>query len=271
MNSGSPLLPANNLMKAFVAPILIISLALIWLTQSITAQRPDISVPTGPKVFESGSERVALVELFTSQGCSSCPPADTYLSKTLRNDDLWKKYVPVAWHVDYWDRLGWLDPYGSAANTERQYAYQKSAKINSVYTPGFVLNGTEWRGYFERRALPDSSELSAQHPKNLKATVDGKSVSVDVAEPATGEWEVHIAVLGFGLETQVERGENSRRALINDFVALDHQQAKLTATQTASFTLPDLSAAGAKNHAIAVWITAAGELSPVQATGGWLD
>ena len=258
-------------MKPFVAPILLISLALIWLTQSITAQRPDIIVPAGSKVFESGSDRVALVELFTSQGCSSCPPADTYMSKTLRNDDLWKKYVPVAWHVDYWDRLGWPDPYGSAANTRRQYDYQKSGKINSVYTPGFVLNGTEWRGFFERRALPDSSELSAQHPKNLKATVDGKSVMIDVVEPAAGAWDIHVAVLGFGLETRVERGENARRTLTNDFVALDHQQAELSTNRTASFTLPDLSAADAKNHAIAVWITPAGELSPIQATGGWLD
>lgn len=182
-----------------------------------------------------------------------------------------EKYVPVAWHVDYWDHLGWRDPYGSAANTQHQYAYQKSGKINSVYTPEFVLNGTEWRGFFEYRALPDSSELSTQHPKNLKATVNENMVSVDVAEPAAGEWDVHIAILGFGLETKVGHGENSRRTLTNDFVALDHQQEKLFAKQTANFTLPELSAVGAKNHAIAIWITPTGELSPIQATGGWLN
>jgi len=258
-------------MKAFVAPILIISLALIWLTQSITAQRTDIIVPAGTKVFESGSQRVALIELFTSQGCSSCPPADSYLSRTLTDDDLWKEYVPLAWHVDYWDRLGWPDPYARATHTRRQYDYQKSGKLNSVYTPGFVLNGTEWRGFFERRALPENSELSALHPKNLKAMVEGNSVTIDIIEPAAGDWDVHIAVLGFGLETQVERGENARRTLINDFVALDHQQAKSSADNTASFTLPDLSTFGAKHHAIAVWIASAGEVSPIQATGGWLD
>lgn len=265
-----------------LALILSSALVLFVVSQFATSQDEKATATEAspsPQVFESGPGPVALVELFTSQGCSSCPPADTWLSKKIKSDDgLWKSFVPVAWHVDYWDRLGWPDPFGSAAHTRRQYGYREANKVGSVYTPGFLVNGNEWRGFFQRQKLPDITADPESHPRNLKATVadDRRSVTVEVdwraehaAEADTTAWDIHVAVLGFGLETEVPRGENSGRTLINDFVALSHQQATLE-NRRASFTLPDPAAANPKRRALAVWLTPAGQQPPIQATGGWL-
>ncbi len=73
--------------------------------------------------FESGPAQTALVELYTSEGCSSCPPADHYLSGLARDPGLWKQFVPVAFHVDYWDQLGWTDRLASAQYSDRQRSY----------------------------------------------------------------------------------------------------------------------------------------------------
>src|SRR5437867_7110380 len=105
----------------------------------------------GERVFESGPQKVRLLELFTSQGCSSCPPAEAWLSQLKSNPRLWKNFVPLAFHVDYWDRLGWRDPFAAKEWTARQYQYSANWKSESVYTPGFVLRseerrvGKEWR------------------------------------------------------------------------------------------------------------------------------
>lgn len=246
---------------------------------SATAVSPPDSPPADrPLVFESGSRRVTLVELFTSQGCSSCPPADAFLSKKLRADGLWKKYVPVAWHVDYWDRLGWPDPLASADHTRRQYAHRDAGHATSVYTPGFFLNGGEWRGFFQRRDLPEQS--SAEATPELRVTVDGASVRVQIsgwekspAAPDAGA-EIHLAELGFGIRTEVPRGENAGRTLVNDFVVLHHQSKKTAAgARQAEFTF-DTGKASARSKAshlaVAVWLTLPGDLVPLQATGGWL-
>src|SRR5713226_2490390 len=71
------------------------------------------------RVFESGPQKIHLLELFTSEGCSSCPPAEAWLSKLKSDPRLWKDFVPLAFHVDYWDRLGWRDRFSSRAWTER--------------------------------------------------------------------------------------------------------------------------------------------------------
>src|ERR1700751_3091725 len=95
------------------------------------------------RVFESGPQKTHLIELFTSQGCSSCPPAEAWLSRLKNEPRLWKDFVPVAFHVDYWDRLGWRDPFAAKEWTTRQYQYSVNWKSEGVYTPGFVLDGRE--------------------------------------------------------------------------------------------------------------------------------
>src|SRR5438067_10607068 len=94
-------------------------------------------------MFESGPRKVQLLELFTSEGCSSCPPAEASFSRLVNDARLWREFVPVAFHVDYWDRLGWKDSFASAEWTKRQQIYAQNWKAQSVYTPAFDLNGRE--------------------------------------------------------------------------------------------------------------------------------
>ena len=85
--------------------------------------------------FSSSVERVALVELYTSEGCSSCPPADRWLSQLNSSDKLWDNFVPVAFHVDYWDYIGWKDRFASKAYSQRQRRYAKEQGERTVYNP----------------------------------------------------------------------------------------------------------------------------------------
>ena len=84
--------------------------------------------------FESGPQQTVLVELYTSEGCSSCPPAEAWMSRLQGDPGLWKKFVPIAFHVDYWDRLGWRDRFSSRNWTERQSRYAALWQSESVYT-----------------------------------------------------------------------------------------------------------------------------------------
>ena len=97
--------------------------------------------------FQSGPEQVPLVELYTSEGCSSCPRADAWMSGLRTHQDLWKGFVPVVFHVDYWDRLGWKDRFARRTFSQRQYDYAQIWSNESVYTPGVVLGGMEWQGW----------------------------------------------------------------------------------------------------------------------------
>ena len=91
--------------------------------------------------FQSGELQTTFIELYTSEGCSSCPPADRWLSQLKDDPTLWQDKVPIAFHVDYWDYIGWKDSLALPGNTQRQGQYKAENKIGFVYTPGFVING----------------------------------------------------------------------------------------------------------------------------------
>jgi hypothetical protein len=229
---------------------LLIFLALVF---AFTARAAD-------RVFESAPKRTHLIELFTSQGCSSCPPAEVWLSKLKNEPGLWKNFAPIAFHVDYWDRLGWRDPFAAVEWTARQYGYSDKWKSESVYTPSFVLDGHEWHN-------PEVPKASNEKPGVLQiAIVDGEVSGTYI--PADGQVKVvrfYIAQLGFDLATKVTAGENSGRSLRQDFVVLSLQSREMSNGQI-KITLPGESRTGA----IVAWITARDELEPIQATGGWI-
>ena len=85
----------------------------------------SLNAQTKPVVLQSGERQIAVLELYTSEGCSSCPPAETWLSRLREAPGLWKDFVPLAFHVDYWDYLGWRDPWGSREYSNRQRAYRR--------------------------------------------------------------------------------------------------------------------------------------------------
>lgn len=214
----------------------------------------------GDRSFESRPQKTHLIELFTSQGCSSCPPAEAWLSNLKAEPGLWKDFVPIAFHVDYWDRLGWRDPFAAREWTARQYQYSANWKSESVYTPGFVLDGREWLGRNLPRPSNDKSgvlKLSMMNEKIL--------ASFTPANNETRNFDVHVAVLGFDLNTKISAGENNGRNLKQDFVVLGLANEKMPDGKAEINLKPD-----PKAGAIAAWITTSNQLEPIQAVGGWL-
>jgi hypothetical protein len=230
-------------------------LAIVVLTLSCA-----LAAQAGDRVFESGSQRTHLIELFTSEGCSSCPPAEAWLSKLKAEPRLWKDFVPLAFHVDYWDRLGWRDPFAAKEWTARQYQYSADWKSESVYTPGFVLDGRELLD----RAVPVPSN---EKPGALKLALVNQKIVAQFVPIGSGTKDVdlHVAMLGFDLNTKVTAGENSGRSLRQDFVVLSLMSEKMSDGKAEIALNPD-SRAGA----IAAWVTAPNQLEPLQAVGGWL-
>ncbi len=226
--------------------------------------------------FSSGPGRVALIELYTSEGCSSCPPADAWLGHLKDKPGLWTEFVPVQFHVDYWDGLGWKDRLASKGFTARQYAYATDWGSQNVYTPCFVRNGVEWKtqwGSVGGPAAPTGT-LSADLGDDGMVRVEFRPGPAARMSP-DGLYEVHLALLGGGFTSKVTAGENSGATLTHEFVVLvlAHQvlaPAAPGAALSAAFPLPHLSVPPPARRALAAWITPHKELAPVQAVGGWL-
>ena len=224
----------------------------------------------------SPEQRVQLIELFSSEGCSSCPPADAWLSRYRDHQGLWNEYVPIAFHVTYWDYIGWKDTFGQRKFSRRQYQHLNAKATGQVYTPQLVVNGEEWRGWFRNRhgSAPEKrGEAGVLSLSINKRQLEARFVSVqEVPDDAT----LHVALLGSGIETKVTRGENRHKTLPHDFVALAHQSYALAVRsgqggyrwQGEAPVVPETMAL-ARELAWVAWIE--GPVStPLQAVGGWI-
>jgi hypothetical protein len=152
-----------------------------------------------------------VVELFTSQGCSSCPPADAFLTDLAhqRHDVL-----PLAFHVTYWDSLGWKDPYSLAAATVRQRDYARHLGDDGVYTPQMVVDGTTgFVGSDRALGLKVIAAAAGRKAVPVSVTRDGQSLLIKVG---TGSGQAQVLLVGFdpAHETSIGRGENSGRTLL---------------------------------------------------------
>jgi len=218
--------------------------------------------------FRSGEHQTALIELYTSEGCSSCPPADRWLTSLKTSPKLWENFIPIAFHVDYWNYLGWDDRFAKAEYSQRQRQHKKEKNIRSVYTPGFVVNGQEWRGWFKGKR-----DLSGMEPKNvgvLELTVNNESFTANFSptSPTDKKWTLTIAILGMDIVNQVDRGENAGRRLTHDFVTLAVAQHKESAPMQWQGKLPRANTGQAQ--AVVAWLSASESLDAIQAVGGTL-
>ena len=157
------------------------------------------------------AERPVVVELFTSQGCSSCPPANAYLNELSRDR---RDILPLAFHVTYWDRLGWKDPFSLPAATQRQDQYGHRFGDGS-YTPEMVVDGAAGMVGSDRGDVASAIENAKRHSQTaaaVSATRNGERVSIQVE---SGSGTAKVLLIGFDHEhtTAIGRGENSGRTL----------------------------------------------------------
>lgn len=175
-----------------------------------------------------------LVELFTSQGCSSCPPADRLLARLAREGQVdGIEVIPLAFHVDYWNYIGWQDPFSSEAWSDRQRAYATAMGLDTIYTPQIVLNGSRQivgaREAEIRQAIRHAVAASpAAVDLRVRELTSGKSLRLEV-RGSIPDGASHQKVLGMlalfqdGLVTPVSRGENAERTLENERVIRELQ------------------------------------------------
>jgi hypothetical protein len=214
------------------------------------------------KAAPDGKPKAVLVELFTSEGCSSCPPADALLRQVngtrMSGDQL---VVGISEHVTYWNQLGWSDPYSAAIYTERQNAYGGRFNLDSVYTPQMVVNGAEQFVGNDASHLRSAVKRQLDQPETvavriLATKIDGVTVTVDFS--AAGEASVKAAdilavIVDDVDQTSVPRGENSGRTLSHVAVARSLTRVatlKTTPEQTVTLTLPASFKASQAHHLI---------------------
>jgi len=175
---------------------------------------------------KSGSKRVALLELYTSEGCSSCPPADKWLSGLAEKGIGADKLLPLSLHVDYWDYIGWQDPFAGPEYTQRQREIAQRNRLRSIYTPQMVFNGRDFRSWRRQNVqllLDEVNEWPAAANLSLDwKAVNSDTVAVDVSAQLlnkVGAGSVlFFALYENALVSNVNAGENSGRALHHDYV-----------------------------------------------------
>jgi hypothetical protein len=172
-----------------------------------------------------------VLELFTSQGCSSCPRADEVVSGLGLDEATRRLVIPLAFHVDYWNQIGWTDPFSSYAWTLRQAAYCRELKVNGgPYTPQLVVDGQSELNGGQEAKVRAQIETALRAPSQARVTLEarppepGKSglavtVAADLPEPIEArKLELRVVVYENALVTAVSQGENGGRTLKNDFV-----------------------------------------------------
>jgi len=218
--------------------------------------------------FISSEEQVPLIELYTSEGCSSCPPADKWMSTLKAHESLWTGFVPVALHVDYWDYIGWEDPFASREYSQRQRQIAAENQERTVYTPGVRKAGAEWRSW-RLWGAPTDDDAPIVGKLELSVDQDGNFDAAFNSQLEHDDMQLNVAVLGLGLSTDVERGENRGKTLDHDFVVLGLSRFSSAQgnTWSGSIEQPKINAG---RYALAAWVSKKGRTKPVQATGGYL-
>ena len=173
-----------------------------------------MSVP--PSVYaacsaQSGAARPHLIELYTSEGCSSCPPAEKWMSRLLEKSDM----VGLEFHVDYWDDGGWRDPFDSKTYTQRQAQLSRRFNNSQSYTPQIWVDGGLWRNW-PGGDPPQSTDAAA--PTLTIDAAPGDTVKAHVVASNLGTQHVYVALTENGLSTSVRGGENKGRQLAHDQV-----------------------------------------------------
>lgn len=240
-------------MKPLIKPVVLLS-AVSALIMGVFAVSPK-ATEAKPKP----GDVPVIVELFTSEGCSSCPPADTALIDLAKTQPVpGATIIALGYHVDYWNRLGWRDPFSSATYSARQEAYRARYNNDSVYTPQAVVNGgAEFVGSDVAKARTEIAR-AADHLRKSPITVSvmsagNDSYTVNISEQLSARSRhLFVAVTENGLSTEVKRGENAGRRLSH--VAVVRRLIPLGEKTTATISLPVAAGEQRSNQHIVAWV-----------------
>jgi len=228
----------------------------MWITVLFSGWSLNASGQSFQRLSVSSSvTQVPVIELFTSEGCHSCPPADRWLTSLKQQQNLWTDFIPLSFHVDYWDYIGWKDKYASKQFSRRQRAYAAEFRERTVYTPGLRMLGHEWRTW--RRATPlfmsnvsnelkpvDIGVLSLEIVKGNQFKASFESVEQELKGKLPSDYVFNITVLGMDIVGKINAGENRGE-------------------------LPSLSNL-APRYAVVAWLAHRNSLIPEQAVGSYL-
>ena len=190
----------------------------------------------------SGAQTNALVELYTSEGCSSCPPAEQWLSQFARTPR--EGVVALAFHVHYWDYIGWKDIYADPRNTERQRAFAATTGARSVYTPQVIVAGHDFRLWSSDKAFDEavratrSRKAAASIEITPRRAADGAiegTVSATMAETTQSPHTLVVVVAQDGITSRPTAGENKGETLAQNFVVRDVAEFRGTGTIAGTF------------------------------------
>ena len=182
----------------------------------------------------AADRKPVVVELFTSEGCSSCPPADADFARQIANPPDGVEIIPLAWHIDYWDNLGWRDPFDSQIATGRQYQYVQSLGLSSAYTPQLVIDGrAELVGGDNKATIVAINDAKSNSKQDLSLRLshadDPNAMKLELTVPqvaglaADDSAELLIAVTEDDLKSQPNHGENAHRKLQHTAVVRSSQ------------------------------------------------
>ncbi|MDH4149099.1 MAG: DUF1223 domain-containing protein [Betaproteobacteria bacterium] len=175
----------------------------------------------------SGNARIPLLELYTSEGCDSCPPTDQWVSTLPQRGYTTARVVTLAFHVDYWNYLGWTDPYAQAAFSARQRESNRRNRARVVYTPQLILDGADYRralfrdDFGERVAAVNKQKPRAHIHLAIAGSASKPRLQGRITVPAMADRDtagIYVAVYENGLTTDVRSGENRGKKLAHDFV-----------------------------------------------------
>ena len=233
------LLPRNLPRRAALGRVL--GLLTLWAT---LAQGPaafagqglaDLGIPKG--------ERPVVVELYTSQGCNTCPPADELLGKLAQVPGV----LALSFHVDYWDYIGWKDVFAAPAHSERQRLYARALSLRYVYTPQMVVDGRYDVAGFRSRQVYAAIEKAARTQQTVPIEIDleGGRVRLPAGEAPQDGATVWLVMYDSEHTTDIRRGENAGKKLTYHNVVRDYRQLAIWTGEPLDLPL-DLSAAGAR-------------------------
>lgn len=207
---------------------------------TVISRRSTLALSAGAfasKIAGAGQPRPVVVELFTSQGCSSCPPADAFFAELKSTEGV----LALSYHVDYWDYLGWKDTLGSAQCSQRQYDYAKARGDGNVYTPQMVIDGGAHVVGSQRAAVIEAvrkAEAGESAP-TMRLEPHGHKILIKIDESAAAsDAMVWLMTVSPKIAVQIKRGENSGKDIAYHNVVRQLVPAGMWSGKSTSLTLP---------------------------------